>query len=93
MIWSWYWLRAEALSEMLAGVPVGADAEAGLSVFGFIGTSDQQAVVHHAVGMVSVQCGCQLGEAADLLAARAFADGRPLPGVAMLVLAGDYQPL
>lgn len=86
-------LMAEALSEMLAGVPGGADAEADLSVFGFIGTSDQQAVVHQAVGMVSVQCGCQLDEAADLLAARAFADGRPLPEVAMRVLAGDDRLL
>lgn len=38
--------------------------------------------------MVSVQAGCDAGDALDLLAARAFADGRPLARVAGDVVGG-----
>lgn len=53
------------------------------------GESDYQAVVHQAAGMVSVQCGCGIDDAEDLLRARAFADGQPVEKVALAVLRGD----
>jgi hypothetical protein len=86
-------LMSEALSELLTSVPGLPGLEPDLSFFGSTRTFDHDAVVHQAVGILSVQCSCELDEAADLLAARAFADGRPLPEVAMRVLAGDDRPL
>ncbi|MHB1874102.1 MAG: GAF domain-containing protein [Streptosporangiaceae bacterium] len=45
-------------------------------------------VVHRAVGLISVQAGCDTGEARSLLTARAFADGVPLAEAAAAVLSG-----
>jgi hypothetical protein len=53
--------------------------------------SDHQAVVHQATGMVSVQCDCGIGDAAALLKARAFADGRPVQEIARMVVRGELR--
>jgi hypothetical protein len=54
-----------------------------------VGAAGSQAVIHQAAGMVSVQCGCGVDDAADLLAARAFADGLPVAEVARRVVRGE----
>ncbi len=55
---------------------------------GILDSSDCQSVVRQAVGMVSVQWGCGIKDAADLLTARAFADGRRLGDVAPDIVRG-----
>lgn len=50
-----------------------------------------QVVVHHATGMISAQVGCGLGDARDLLTARAYADGVPLAQAAATVMRGETQ--
>jgi hypothetical protein len=62
-----------------------------LGVTSVFGTNDLQARLNQAVGMVSVQCGCGLSDAADLIAARAFASGKSLAEVADQVLSGDLK--
>jgi hypothetical protein len=53
------------------------------------------AVIQQAVGMVSVQAGCTISQADDLLAARAYADSVPLIQAAATVLSGEtrFQPV
>lgn len=53
--------------------------------------ADYQAVVHQAVGMVSVRCACSVYDAEDLLRARAFADDRPVADVAADVVQGKLR--
>lgn len=53
--------------------------------------ADYLAAVHQAVGMVAVQCGCDLDAALALLRARAFADGIAIPEIARRVLEDGYQ--
>ncbi|MEU6842733.1 GAF and ANTAR domain-containing protein [Streptomyces sp. NPDC046716] len=65
---------ADALTR---SVLLGGDAVPGL--FGGI---DHRAVVHQAAGVVAVQVGCSVGDALELVKARAFADGRPIGDVA-----------
>jgi len=52
---------------------------------------DYQAAVHQATGMVSVHCGCGIGDAVALLKARAFADGRPVEEIALQVVRGEQR--
>ncbi|QBS43891.1 hypothetical protein DMB37_31125 [Nocardia sp. CS682] len=53
--------------------------------------ADYLAAVHQAVGMVAVQCSCQLDAALALLRARAFADGVAVAEIARRVLEDGYQ--
>lgn len=53
--------------------------------------ADYQAVVHQAVGMVSVQCDCDLDDALAMLRARSFADGRPIAVVATQIVNGTLR--
>jgi len=84
-------LMADALTQMLLGGSALASPNEEMAILGFLDASDNQSVVLQAVGMVRVQCGCQLEDAADLLVARAFADGRPLPEVARQIVRGELQ--
>ena len=69
-----------------------AVADAGdLDIVLFDGT-DFRAVVYQAVGVISERYGCSVGDAEDLLRARAFADGQPLEKVAQAVLGGETWP-
>ena len=80
-------LMADTLTRILIGNSdiAGPDVELGaLRMLGEI----TQAVVHQAIGMISVQCGCGIEDAGDLLAARAFADGRPVRELAEQVVRG-----
>jgi hypothetical protein len=84
-------LMAETLTEVLRGTSRFADPGEELAVLGFLDASDNQSVVQQAVGMVSVQCDCQPGDAADLLAAHAFADGASLLEVARQIVYGEME--
>jgi len=50
--------------------------------------ADYQAVVHQAVGMVSIQCDCDIDDALAMLRARSFADGRPVAVIAQQIVDG-----
>ena len=52
---------------------------------------DFQAVVHQAVGMVSVQCDCTLDDALAMLRARAFVADQPITTIAAGILAGTIR--
>jgi hypothetical protein len=84
-------LMAEALTEVLRGTSRLAKPGERLAILGFLDASDNQSVVEQAVGIVSVQCDCRPGDAADLLAARAFADGVSLPEVARQIVHGETR--
>jgi len=80
-------IMAEALTQILLGNSdvAGPDVERGaLTMLG----EATQAVVHQAIGIISVQCCCGIEDAGDLLAARAFADGRPMHEIAEQVVRG-----
>jgi hypothetical protein len=62
-----------------------------LGVTPVFSADDSLARFNQAVGMVSVQCDCSLKDAADLIAARAFASGYSLAEVAGQVLSGDLK--
>ncbi|MEU7141031.1 GAF domain-containing protein [Nocardia sp. NPDC046473] len=53
--------------------------------------ADYLAAVHQAVGMVAVQCSCDLDAAQALLRARAFADGIAVSELARRILEDGYQ--
>ncbi len=53
--------------------------------------ADYLAVLHQAVGMVAVQCSCDLDAARALLRARAFAEGVTITEIAHRVLQDGYQ--
>jgi hypothetical protein len=77
---------ASALTGMLlasADGPESADADI-LPRLGVVASLD---TLHQAIGMVSVQCGCGVDDAADLIAARAFAEGSPVADVAAGIVA------
>jgi hypothetical protein len=84
-------LMAEVLTQMLLRISRFAEPDGELAILGFLDASDNQSVVQQAVGMVSVQCECQPKDAADLLAARAFADDTPLLQVASQVVNGEIR--
>jgi hypothetical protein len=48
-------------------------------------------VVHQAAGMVSAQAGCSIGDAHDLLAARAYAEGAAVVQIAARVIDGETR--
>jgi hypothetical protein len=82
-------VMADALTQMVLGAANSADTEDGSPIWVFPGGSADQSVIHQAVGMVSVQFGCEIDDAADLLAARAFAEGTTLREVAHQVIRGE----
>jgi hypothetical protein len=53
--------------------------------------ADYCEVVHQAVGMVAVQCACDLRDAMALLRARAFADGHPVDAIAERIVHGTLR--
>jgi hypothetical protein len=53
--------------------------------------ADYQAVVHQAVGVISVQCDCGITDAEALLRAHAFAEDRPIADVAQDVVQGRLR--
>jgi hypothetical protein len=81
------------MADTLTGILLGNSDIAGpdlkLGALGMLGDAGAQAVVHQAIGMISAQCGCGIEDAADLLAARAFADGWPVREIAEQVVR-DY---
>lgn len=81
-------MMADALTQILLGVADPADPDGQLRIMDYLDGSDLHSVVHQAAGMVSVQCGCRIDDALDLLAARAFASGRPARDIALEVLDG-----
>ena len=84
-------LVAEALTQVLLSTSRFGRPDDELAILGFLGASDNQAVIQQAVGMVTVQCDCQPEDAADLLAARAFADGASLAEVAAQIVHGEKR--
>lgn len=82
-------LMADALTRILLGNTevAGPDQELGAAML--LGEADTQAIVHQAVGIISVQCCCGIDDAADLMIARAFADGQPLTAIAHQVVRGQ----
>jgi hypothetical protein len=52
---------------------------------------DHRAEVHQATGMVSVQCGCQVGDALLLIRAYAFSHGETIGSVADRVLRHELR--
>ena len=78
---------ARALTGILLKGTVGEDSR-DYSTLSQIGPIIAQDVVNQAVGMVSVQCGCSIDAAADLLVARAFAEELPVADVATQVVSG-----
>ena len=82
-------LMAEAVTRILVANTDIAGPGQDLGSVRLLGEAGTQAVVHQAIGMISVQCGCDIDDAADLLAARAFADGRSLVEIAHQVVRGQ----
>jgi hypothetical protein len=58
---------------------------------GLYGETDHRAVVHQAAGMVSVQAGCSLGDALELVKAHAFSEGEPVRNVAQRIVRGELR--
>jgi hypothetical protein len=85
---------AAALTHELLGyasqTPVSASGSDG-PVQELFGSGSAEAAISQAAGMVSVQCGGSIDDAAALLAARAFADGAPVAEVARQVLRGEIS--
>ena len=70
-------------------MPAGeTDGTADLPLFA---STDDLAVIHQAAGMVAVHCGCGVDDAADLIAARAFAEGPPVAEIARQVVRGQAR--
>jgi hypothetical protein len=82
-------LMAEALTRILLANSDIAGPDLELAALAMLGESDSQDVVHQAIGMISVQFSCGINDAADLLAVRAFADGKPVREIAEQVVHGD----
>jgi hypothetical protein len=82
-------LMAEALTRILLGSSDLAGPDQDLAAALQLAEADTQAVVHQAIGMISVQCCCGIQDASDLLAARAFADGHSLVQIARQVVLGQ----
>lgn len=76
----------EVADALTRSVLIGQDAVPGL-----FGDVDYRAVVHQAAGMVAVQLHCQVGDALELVKARAFADGRPIGDVARDIVHGQLK--
>ncbi|HKD88284.1 MAG TPA: GAF domain-containing protein [Streptosporangiaceae bacterium] len=78
---------ADVLTEALLGM-IDLTSQKDSFSLAFLDESDCQSVVHQAAGMLSVQCECQVEDAADLLAAQAFADGKPVQEIALGIVQG-----
>lgn len=81
-------LMAGVLTQILLGVADPANSDGQLRILDHLDGSDWQAIVHQAAGMVSVQCDCGVDDALDLLAARAFAEARPVREIAVEIIHG-----
>jgi hypothetical protein len=84
-------LVAGALTRLLLGVAELTTPEAAPAILALLDGRDSDAVIHRAVGVVSARSGYRPEDAVDLLAARAFADGRPLREVARQVIHGQIR--
>jgi hypothetical protein len=73
---------------LLAGLDPG---RADNGVLASLGAITSQDVLHQAVGMVCVQCACGPDDAADLIAARAFAEGSRMSDLAREIVAGRIR--
>ncbi|HEX6451822.1 MAG TPA: GAF and ANTAR domain-containing protein [Trebonia sp.] len=76
---------ATSLARAMLRVPYLRDTK-GDSALQRFGLTDDQAVVHQAAGMVSIQCDCSINDAMALLRARAFANGQPVEQLAVAVV-------
>ncbi|MHB1817927.1 MAG: hypothetical protein ACYCO9_07790 [Streptosporangiaceae bacterium] len=87
--------QSEWLAAVLAGVLVDEERTEGaattIEVLRIAGAGDTWTALYQAVGMVSVHCRCTLEQARDLIAARAFADGRPLSEIALAIVQGNLR--
>lgn len=75
-----------AVAGDLAGAVLNADAQPALLAQG-----DHRAQVHQAAGIVSVQCGCPVGEALLLLKAYSYAHGEGIGSVAARILRHELR--
>jgi hypothetical protein len=82
---------ADALIHAVLLTPETDQPSGGVPRLPLFAEADYQAVVHQAVGMVSVQCDCSPHDALALLRARAFAVGQPIDLVARTVVAGTTR--
>jgi hypothetical protein len=82
-------LMADALTRILLGSTDIAGPDHELAAATLLGEAHAQAIVHQAAGIISVQCCCSVDDAADLLAARAFADGLSQAEIANMVVQGQ----
>ncbi|MCX5204285.1 GAF and ANTAR domain-containing protein [Streptomyces sp. NBC_00237] len=76
----------EVAAALADGVLLGADADPGL-----YGGADLRAVVHQAAGALSEQARCSVGDALELIKARAFAQGESAESVAERILSGELR--
>ncbi|MFE0101877.1 GAF and ANTAR domain-containing protein [Streptomyces sp. NPDC059009] len=74
---------AEALAKSIL---LGPEADPDL-----YGNTDHRATVHQAAGSLSIQAGCTVTDALDLIKARAFSEGKPSAEVARRVLSGELK--
>jgi hypothetical protein len=82
---------ADVLTYSLLGTPKAPGSDLALSALAVLDSLGDQAIVHQATGMVSVQCQCGIDDASVLLAARAFADDVPIEQLAASVVQGDTR--
>jgi hypothetical protein len=82
---------AVALTEMLLADAHVAASGQDAPALPMLGEDGYPAVVHQAAGMVSVQCGCGVDDAEDLLAARAFAASSSVEQIASQVVRGEIR--
>lgn len=84
-------LMADVLTGILLTESDNFPAGDGLGILEIFSDSDLQLPIHQAVGAISAQGGYSIADAGALLAARAFADGRPVSEVARQVLLGETR--
>lgn len=82
---------AGALPLTLAQADLDARPGEGVAAPGLFSEADFPAVVHQAAGMVSQQCGCDIGDALALLRARAFSAGRQAEEIATSIVRGELR--
>jgi len=77
---------ADVLTHRVLLTSVAAAADEDVPRLPLFDEADYQAIVHQAVGMVSVQCDCDLDDALAMLRARSFADGQPVTRIAAQIV-------
>jgi hypothetical protein len=82
---------AEALTQSVLLAPETDERSDGMPSLPLFMEADYHAVMHQAVGMVSVQCDCTLADALAILRARAFALGMPIDSVADAIVSGTTK--